>query len=47
MVTSLRLTRDEHARLKVIAASEHRSLSGQLRYMIDMYFSELEKAKAA
>ena len=35
VVTSLRLTEDEHAKLKRLAHSEHRSLSGQIRKLIE------------
>jgi len=37
MVTSIRLTRDEHARLRAIAAENRRSLANQLRQLIADY----------
>lgn len=41
LVTSVRLTKDEHQKLKAIAASDKRSLSNELRYLIDRRADEL------
>ena len=35
VVTSLRMTRKEHETLKALAARENRSVSGQLRHIIE------------
>lgn len=40
VVTSLRLTADQHRRLKALAARERRSVSQQLRFVIDQLTAE-------
>jgi hypothetical protein len=40
-VTSVRLTPDEHKTLKRIAAADKRSLSNELRYLIERRADEL------
>ncbi len=34
IVTSIRLSADEHAFLKALAETQHRSISGQIRFMV-------------
>jgi hypothetical protein len=34
IVTSIRLSQDEHAFLKALAESQQRSVSGQIRFMV-------------
>lgn len=37
VVTSIRLTRDQHEQLKARAASEHRTVSQEMRRMVEHY----------
>lgn len=47
-VTSMKLTADDHAALKRIAAADKRSLSNELRYLIARRDAELaDEPKAA
>jgi hypothetical protein len=46
IVTSVRLSASEHAALKRLAASEHRSLSGQIRLLIERAVAEADRAAA-
>lgn len=43
-VTSVKLSPEEHADLKRIAAAEKRSLSNQLRYLIQQAAREMDTA---
>lgn len=47
IVTSIRLSHDEHEALKALAASQHRSLSGQLRALIEQAVAADPDSKAA
>lgn len=44
MVTSIRLTRGEHAALKALAAREKRSMAGQLKHVIEAIAAQERKA---
>jgi len=46
VVTSLRLSRKQHEALKALAARENRSVSGQLRHIIERLTTEERKAAA-
>lgn len=45
VVTSVRLTRDEHAKLKSIAQVDRRSLSNEIRHLIEQRATELDAAE--
>lgn len=47
MVTSVRLSRDEHAKLKRIAARDRRSLSNQIRHLIEQEAERQENGPKA
>lgn len=47
IVTSLRMTREQHDALKALAARENRSVSGQLRHVIEQLTDEPETKAAA
>lgn len=42
VVASVRLSRAQHARLREIAEGEHRTISQQLRLLIDRHLDELD-----
>jgi hypothetical protein len=42
IVTSIRLSRDEHAFLKKLAASQQRTITGQIRFMVAQLRDEPE-----
>lgn len=44
VVTSLRLSREQHEALKALAARENRSVSGQLRHVIEQLTERERKA---
>jgi predicted DNA-binding ribbon-helix-helix protein len=44
-VTSVRLTKDEHAALKRIAAADRRSFSNEIRHLIELRAAELDAAE--
>lgn len=44
--TSVRLPRESAIRLREIAKSEQRSVSAQIRYLIDLHIREHDKAAA-
>lgn len=46
-VTSIRIERDKLAELKVIAATERRSVSQQVRHLIDRCIDEARDREAA
>lgn len=39
IVTSIRLTHEQHDRLREIAASKHRSMAGELRMVIEAHIA--------
>lgn len=47
VVTSLRLSREQHDALKAVAARENRSVSGQLRHIIERLAAEEQEREAA
>lgn len=47
VVTSLRMTREQHDALKALAARENRSVSGQLRHVIEQLTDVDHETKAA
>ena len=48
VVTTIRLTHAAHARLREIADQEHRTLSQEVRRLVDLRIAEFEpEAKAA
>lgn len=47
IVTSLRMTPQEHGALKALAARENRSVSGQLRHMIEQLVAEQSETRKA
>lgn len=47
IVTSIRLSRETHARLAALAASQHRSVSGQIRFILDEVLTDETDEKAA
>lgn len=46
VVTSIRLTRAQHDALRLLAASQHRSISQQVRFLVENAVA-LEERKAA
>jgi len=46
MVTTIRLSREQHDRLRIIAAHEHRSMGGEIRRLIDQRIEDFERATA-
>lgn len=46
VITSIKLSRSDHDALKAIAAQQHRSMSGQIRYWIDGHRDDDDRAAA-
>lgn len=42
VVTSVRLPRDQHDRLRALAESSHRTVSGQMRLVVARYLDDLD-----
>ena len=47
VVTTVRLPRDVHARLREIAAAEHRTFSGEMRRLAELRIAEIDSMGAA
>jgi predicted DNA-binding protein len=47
IVTSIRLTPEQHDRLREIAASKHRSMAGELRMVIEAHIAANTPVEAA
>jgi len=43
---TVRMTREQHERLKELADREHRSLSQEMRRMLDLYLADAERQVA-
>ena len=46
MVTTIRLSREQHDRLRIIAAHEHRTMAGEIRRLIYQRIEDFERATA-
>lgn len=47
VVTSIRLPRHIHQRLREIAAAEHRSLTGEMRRLAELRIAEVDELETA
>jgi len=47
VITTIRIRREQHDRLREIAAHEHRSMGGEIRRLIDEHIAAYERQETA